>query len=199
MNDVRIRAGLWLLAIGALAPTAFVSLSGDTGAEVTSGLVDNAVRLQLGGIIATFVAAGLIAAAVSLGRTLPGLSGAVVGVAGTAVAVFYGAYYATFAAAAVVGNQMLEEPGAGLGEGSLLALNLVEIARYAPTLALVVAAVAARRSLSKPVWVFAAVLAVATVFPMTTWAAAIVAPAWLAVAAAGAGARTMAAEPVLTH
>lgn len=199
MNDIRIRAGLWLLAIGALAPTTIVGFSGDTGAEVTTGLVDNATRLQLGGIIATFVAAGLIAAAVSLGRTLPGLSGAVVGVAGTAVAVFYGAYYATFAAAAVVGNQMLEEPGAGLGESSLLALNLVEIARYAPTLALVGAAVVARRSLSRPVWVFAAVLAVATVFPMTTWAAALVAPAWLAVAAAGTTARTLAPEPVLTH
>lgn len=196
MNEMRIRIGFWLLAVAALAPVMLVSFPGDTGGEITAGIVDDAMTLQLGGIIATFVAAGLLAAAASLGRALPGLAGAVVGAAGSAVTVLFAAYYATFAAAGVVGGQMLDDPGAGLGESALLALNLVEITRYAPTLALLVAAVACREFLPKPVWVAAVVLAVATVVPLTTWAAAIAAPAWLAVAAAS-GVRLPEREPAL--
>ena len=74
---------------------------------------------------------------------------------------------------------MLDDPGPGLGEAASLMVNLTEITRYAPGLALVVAVVAARRMLPRGVWIPASVLAVMTVFPMTTWLAALLIPVWL--------------------
>lgn len=59
--------------------------------------------------------------------------------------------------------------GAGLGEGTLVAVNLVEMSRYAPGLALVVAALVARKALGKPLAISAGVLLLMMVIPFTTW------------------------------
>jgi hypothetical protein len=170
--------------IGAVAAFAMSQLRGDSGAEVTAGLVDDAVLLTAGSIIAALAASCLVLAAVRLGRAVGGDLGATLITSGAAVAVLFSAYYATFGAGAVVATQSLADPGAGLGESALLLLNLVEITRYAPTLVLAVAAVAARRMLPRPVWIAAAVIAVMTVLPFTSWVAALLAPVWLGASAA---------------
>ena len=56
------------------------------------------------------------------------------------MAMMYALYYSSFGAGAIVAAQMLSEPGAGVGEATALLVNLTEVARYAPGLALVVAA-----------------------------------------------------------
>ena len=96
----------------------------------------------------------------------------------------YAAYYASFGAAALVATQMLDDPGAGVGEAASLLVNLTEITRYAPGLSLVVAAVVARRFLPRGVWMTAAALAAMTVFPLTSWLAALLIPLWLGLCAA---------------
>lgn len=170
--------------VGAVAAFALSELRGDSGAEVTAGLVADAGPLTAGSIIAVLAAAGLVLAAVRLGRAVGGGLGATVTTAGAAVAVLFAAFYATFGAGAVVATQSLADPGPGLGESALLLLNLVEITRYAPTLVLAVAAVVARRVLPRPVWIAAAVIAVLTVVPFTSWVAALLAPVWLGASAA---------------
>lgn len=172
-------------ALLAAVPFFLAQLTGDTGAEITAGAVDDAVPLQTAGILAVLAAAGLVYAAARLGRAVGGEAGRTVAAAGVAVAVLYAAYYAVFGAAGVVASQMLDDPGAGLGESASLLLNLVEITRYAPGLALVVAAVVARRRLSRSIWVSAAVLAVMTALPFTSWVAALLIPLWLGLSAAG--------------
>ncbi len=158
--------------------------SGDSGAAITQVLVEDRTTLTAGGLLAVLVAAGLLLAAVRLGRSVSGDTGRVVLVAGSGVALLYAAYYAVFGAGAVVAGQMLSDPGPGLGEASLLLLNMTEIARFAPGLALVVAAVVARRELPRGVWAPAAALLVLVLVPFTTWVAALLTPFWLAVAAA---------------
>ncbi len=64
-------------------------------------------------------------------------------------------------------------------------LNVVEITRYAPGLLLVAAVLVARRRLPRTITVPAAVLAALTVFPMTSWVAAVLIPVWLGIAAVG--------------
>lgn len=63
-------------------------------------------------------------------------------------------------------------------------LNVVEITRFAPGIALVVAVVAARRAFPKPVVIGAGVLAVLYLLPFTGWMAALVVAVWLGLAAA---------------
>ena len=180
-----------LICVAAAAATVPVflltSLTGDTGAEITAGLVDDAVALGVGSILAVLVSAALVLAAVRLGRSVPGDAGTVLLAAGCAVALMYAGYYAVFGAGGVVASQMLDEPGPGLGEATSLLLNIMEITRYAPGLALVAAAVAARRHLSRWIHVTAAVLLVLTLVPLTSWAAALLAPLWLALAGAAVG------------
>lgn len=171
----------------AVVPFALASFPGDSGAEVTDALVADATTLQLAGIVAVLAAAGLFLAAVRLGDSIGGLAGRVTTSAGTAVALMFGIYYATFAAAGVVATQTFDTPGAGLGESALLVLNVAEIARYAPGLVVVVAAVAARGRLSKGIWIPAAVLGVLTLTPFTSWIAALLIPLWLGLAAAFSG------------
>ena len=180
-----------LICVAAAAATVPVflltSLTGDTGAEIAAGLVDDAVALGVGSILAVLVSAALVLAAVRLGRSVPGDAGTVLLAAGCAVALMYAGYYAVFGAGGVVASQMLDEPGPGLGEATSLLLNIMEITRYAPGLALVAAAVAARRHLSRWIHVTAAVLLVLTLVPLTSWAAALLAPMWLALAGAAVG------------
>ena len=180
-----------LICVAAAAATVPVflltSLTGDTGAEIAAGLVDDAVALGVGSILAVLVSAALVLAAVRLGRSVPGDAGTVLLAAGCAVALMYAGYYAVFGAGGVVASQMLDEPGPGLGEATTLLLNIMEITRYAPGLALVAAAVAARRHLSRWIHVTAAVLLVLTLVPLTSWAAALLAPMWLALAGAAVG------------
>jgi len=186
-RDVAVRVACAVAALGALVPFALCGLHGKSGAAITSNLVEDATHQQLGSIVASLVAALLVPAALRLSRRTDGLSGAVIGAAGVAVAVLYGAYYASYGAAALVGAQMLDDPGPGLGEAASLMVNLTEITRYAPGLALVAAVIASRKMLPRGVWVPAAVLAVMTVFPITTWLAALLIPVWLGAAAAAVG------------
>jgi hypothetical protein len=168
-------------AVGAVAPFALLELTGDSGAEITAGLVDDRLTLILGTYVAVLVSAGLFVAAVHLGRRVPDVGGALVTAAGSAVALMYAAYYGVFGAGAVIASG---ESGPGLGEAAWHALNLMEIARYAPGLALVVAGVAAGASLPRAVRVTAAVLVVLTLVPLTSWVAALLIPVWLGVSAA---------------
>lgn len=169
--------------------------SGETGAAVTDVLVEDRATLISGSLMAVLVAAGLMLATVRLARSVAGDAGRVMAVAGGGVALLYAAYYSVFGAGAVVASQMLADPGPGLGEASYLLLNMAEIARFAPGLALVAAAVVARRELPRGLWVTAAALLVLVFVPFTTWVAALLTPAWLAVAGARSGRVTAAADP----
>jgi hypothetical protein len=170
--------------------------SGDSGSAVTRVLVEDGTALTAGSLLAVLVAAGLLLSAVRLGRSVGGDAGRVVLVAGSGVALLYAAYYGVFGAGAVVAGQMLSDPGPGLGEASVLLLNMVEIARFAPGLALVAAAVVARRELRRGVWGTAVALLVLVFVPFTTWVAALLTPLWLAVAAAFPGAAATARTAV---
>lgn len=171
-------------AAGTLPVLALAQLTGDSGAEITSNLVDDSVPLMSGSILAVLVASVLFLAAVRVGRAVGGDAGAVVTTAGSAVALMYAGYYAVFGAGGVVATQMLDEPGAGLGEAASLLLNVMEVARYAPGLALVAAVLVAGQQLPRWVRITAGVLAVMTLFPMTSWVAALLIPLWLGATAA---------------
>ncbi len=171
-------------ATGTVAPFAMSELTGDSGADITAGLVDDAMLLMSGSIIAVLVAAGLFLAAVRLGRRIGGDPGILVTAAGSAVALMYAGYYAVFGAGGVVADQMLAEPGPGLGEATSLLLNIMEIARYAPGLALTVAVLAAGRHLPRWVRITAGFLAFLTLVPFTSWVAALLIPLWLGAVAA---------------
>lgn len=162
----------------ALVPFALCSFSGETGAQIPADLVENASKLQLGAAVAGGASALLVVAAVRLGRRA---GCPVLTAAGIAVAVLFAAYYASFGAGGVVAGLMLENPGASVGEGTALLVNMTELARYGVSLAVTGAAVAARATLPKGVWITAAVLAVLTVVPFTSWAAALLTPLWLGV------------------
>lgn len=161
--------------------------TGDAGAAVTAVLVEDRTALTAGSLLALLVSAGLILSAVRLARSVSGDPGRVLLVAGSGVALLYAVYYGVFGAGAVVATQMLADPGPGLGEASLLLLNMAEIARFAPGLALVVAAVVARGELPGALWGTAAALLVLVLVPFTTWVAALLTPVWLAVAGARRG------------
>jgi hypothetical protein len=181
-RSARIVCGL--AAAAAVVPFALASFSGDSGAEITAGLIDETVPLTVASIVAVLASAGLFLAAVRLSQAIGGVAGRVAAGAGAAVALMFALYYSTFGAAAVVASQMLEEPGAGLGEAASLLLNLAEVTRYAPGLALVAAAFVARRRLPRVVGISAGVLAFLTIVPLTSWVAALLIPLWLAASAA---------------
>jgi hypothetical protein len=161
--------------------------TGETGASVTDVLVEDRATLISASLMAVLVAAGLMLATVRLARSVAGDAGRVMVVAGGGVALMYAVYHGVFGAGAVVASQMLADPGPGLGEASFLLLNMAEIARFAPGLALVAAAVVARRQLPRGLWVAAAALLVLVFVPLTTWVAALLTPAWLAMAGAWTG------------
>lgn len=188
-SETRMRLACALAAGGTLVPFALSSFGGDSGAEITASILDGATALQIGGYVAVLVSALLVLAAVRLAGRVGGTAGAVVLVSGAAVALMFVAYYAAFAAGAVVADQMLAEPGPGVGESTAVLVNLTELARYAPGLALVSAAVVARARLPRAVWGTAAALAVLTIVPMTSWVAALLVPLWLAVSAAAISGR----------
>lgn len=163
--------------------------AGGTGAEVTAKLGDNAARYQLASILAILAAVPLALAAARLGRRIGGDAGRLGTLAGVLVAVLMTAYFSTYAAGVAVSEFVLEEAGPGVGESTLVLLNLVEFTRYAPGLLLVVAVLAARRRLPRAITVPAWVLLVLTIVPMTSWLAALLVPVWLGVAGALAGRR----------
>ena len=171
-------------AVGTLPVFAVTTLTGNSGAEITAGLVDDKLVLTLGTMLAVLVSAGLLVAAARLGRSVPGDTGTVIALSGAAVALMYAGYYAVFGAGAVVATEALADPGAGLGEASSLVLNVMEIARFGPGLALVAAAVAAGRFLPRGVRIAAGVRVLMTLVPLTSWVAALLIPLWLGVAAA---------------
>lgn len=186
----RIAAGVGLL--GSAMAAACVALLGDgagtgTGTDITATLLGSATRFQLTAIIAVYAAAALCVAAVRLGRRVGGDAGTLATLAGVAVSVLMAAYYATFAAGAVVADYVLTDAGPGVGESALVLLNVVEMTRYAPGLILVAAVLVRWRRLPKALTVPAAVLAAMTVFPTTSWVAAILIPIWLGLAAFGRG------------
>ena len=169
-------------AAGTLLPFTFSQLTGDTGAEITAGLVEDRTALVLGTYVAILVAAGLFVAAVRLGRSVSGATGALVTAAGVAVALTYAGYYSSFGAGAILADP--ETSGPGLGESAWLVLNVMELTRFAPGLALAGAAALAGRSLRRGVRIAAGVLAVMTLVPLTSWVAALLIPVWLGVSAA---------------
>lgn len=187
------RAGAAVCLVGAALALAVVPLMGglaaDTGAGLTEELGAKAGRFQGAALVAMLATAALLPAAVRLGRAIGGVGGGVAVVAGSAAALLMGAMYAAFASGAVVASLMLTDPSPAVGEGTLLMVNLVELARYAPGTALLVTAVVARRELPKPLVVTAALLLLLTLVPFTTWAVAIAVPAWLGVAGAVATGR----------
>ena len=154
----------------ALVPLALCSFSGETGAQITADLAQNASRLEAGAarfcrgrgpglhdrpdhrprraLHRRAAAALLVLPAVRLGRRA---GSTVLTGAGIAVAVLFAAYYASFGAGGVVAGMMLDDPGPGVGEGTALLVNMTELARYGVGLAVTVAAVAARAMRSRPI------------------------------------------------
>ena len=153
------------------------------GVPATEMFAEGSNRLLLAGILAAYAAAGLFLAAARLRQQLPGLAGTVAGLAGAAVALMLAVYTASFAAGAIV-TQMLDDPGNGVGEAALVLVNAADLARSAPSLALLLAAWAARRHLPRPASVTAVILAAMFVLPLTSWLAAFATPVWLGVAGA---------------
>lgn len=189
------RAAGPLMVLGAVAAAACffvlgIGERGGTGAEVLAHFEQHATRIQLASILAIYASLPLTLAAVTLGRRIGGDAGRLASAAGVAVAFLMAAYYSAYAAGVAVSQFVLDEAGPGVGESSLVLLNLVELSRYAPGLVLVGAVLVARRRLPRTVTVPAWVLLVAAVLPMTTWLAAILTPVWLGVAGALAGRST---------
>jgi hypothetical protein len=158
--------------------------AGGTGAEVTAKLGDDAGRYQLASILAIFTAVPLSLAAARLGRRIGGDAGRQATLAGVLVAVLMAAYFSAYAAGVSVAEFVLDEAGPGVGESTLVVLNLVEFTRYAPGLLLIGAVIAARKALPRSITIPAWVLLVLTLVPMTTWLAALIVPVWLGVAGA---------------
>lgn len=186
----RAAGPLMLLGSAATAACFFVlgiGESGGTGAEVLAHLDEHATRYQLASILAILASVPLVLAAVTLGRRIGGDAGRMASAAGVTVAFLMAAYYSAYAAGVAVAQFVLDEAGPGVGESSLVLLNLVELSRYAPGLVLVAAVLVARRRLPRTVTAPAWVLLVAMLLPMTTWLAAILTPVWLGVAGAVAG------------
>ena len=171
-------------AAGTVPVFALGALTGDTGAEITAGLADDSITVISCSILAVLVSAGLFLAAARLGRGAGSDAGPLVTLAGGAVALMYAAYYSVFGAGGIVASQMLTDPGAGLGEAASLLLNVMEVARYAPGLALVAAVLAAGPHLPRWVRVTSGVLVVTTLVPLTSWVAALLIPLWLGASAA---------------
>lgn len=172
-------------AAGTLVPLALSSFRGSTGDEITASLRAHTVSLQVGSAVAAVVAAGLLVAAMRLARSARERGGdptwvAVLAAAGGGVAVLYAAYYAAFAA----GTVAVAQPGAGTGEATAVLVNVAELTRYAPGLALLVAAWALRAVLPRAAGAVALALALLMLVPVTTWVVALVTPVWLGVAAA---------------
>lgn len=183
-GDGPVRIACAVGALLALVPLALCSFSGDTGAEITASVRDDAAALQGGAAAAALAGALLVVAALRLAASVPGLAGRVMAASGVATAVLFVAYYAAFGAAGVTADHVVTDPGAGLGEATAALVNMAELTRYAPGLALAGAAVAGRRHLPAGVWIVAVVLAVATLVPFTSWGAALLMPLWLGVSAA---------------
>lgn len=175
-------------ALGAAVAVAVVPLAGEAsgtdGSAVANDLVASAGPVQGAALLGCLGGAALILAAIRLGRQAGGLPGAVIAASGTAVSVLFVAYYAALASVAVVATNLYEQSSAGLGDAGLVMLNVVEITRFAPGIALVVAVLVSRRSFPKPVVVGAGVLTVLYLLPFTSWIAALAVAVWLGLAAA---------------
>jgi hypothetical protein len=176
-------AGFWLLLSNPISAAA-------AGDGVTPMLITRSTLLQGIALLAVFASAALIPAALRLGEAVGGAAGRVAAAAGCATAVLLAAYIGSFAAGAMTATMLLDSPGAGVGEATLVIANVTELARYGPSLALTAAVVTARGRLSRATWIPAAALAVLLIVPVTAWLAAIIVPAWLGIAAATIRANT---------
>lgn len=176
------------LAAGLASAAAFaiqgIGERGGTGEDVTARLGENAGAYQGASILAIYASLGLCLAAQRLGRRIGDDAGSLAAAGGVAVAFLMAAYFSVYAAGASVAEYVLDEAGPGVGEGTLVSLNLVDLARYAPSALLLGAVLAAWNRLPRAVTVPAMVLMVALVLPMTAWLAALAIPVWLGVTAA---------------
>lgn len=180
-------AGFWLMLANPISAAA-------AGDGVTGMLATRAPLLQGMALLAVFASAALIPAALHLGSAVGGAAGKTIAAAGAATAVLLVAYIGSFAAGAMTATMLLENPGAGVGEATLVIANVAELARYGPSLALTAAVIAARHRLGRATWLPAAALTLLLVIPITTWLAAIIVPAWLGIAAATARPHTNTAQ-----
>jgi hypothetical protein len=164
-------------------------LSSTTGAGTTDDLLANDMRMHGVAWLAALACAGLILAATRLSRSAGGGSGRVIAASGASVAVLMLAYYASFAAGSTVATNGITDPGAGLGEATLVVLNAFSLTMVGPALALLVAT-AASPTLPRTSRATGALLAVLLLVPFTYWIANLLIPLWLGlVAATGSGRR----------
>jgi hypothetical protein len=157
-------------------------LSSTTGAGITEGLISNNMRMRAVAWLAALACAGLILASTRLSRSAGGTTGRVIAASGASVAVLMLAYYASFAAGSGVATNLITDPGAGLGEATLVVLNAFSLTMVGPALALLVAA-AVSPDLPRPTRVTGALLAVLLVVPFTFWIANLLMPLWLGLVA----------------
>jgi len=160
-------------------------LSSTTGAGITDDLISNDTRLHAVAWLAALACAGLILASTRLSRSAGGTTGRVIAASGASVAVLMLAYYASFAAGSVVATNGVTDPGAGLGEATLVILNTFSLTMIGPAFALLVAA-SASPTLPGPSRVTGALVAVLLVVPFTYWIANLIIPLWLGLVAARA-------------
>ncbi|WP_148571913.1 hypothetical protein [Nocardioides caldifontis] len=171
-------------AVGTFVPFAMLEITGDSGAEMTAGLVDDVTLLMSGSMVAVLVAAGLFVAAARLGKAVGGEPGILVTATGSAVALMFAGFYAVFGAGGVVAAEVMAEPGPGVGEATSVLLNTMEIMRYAPGLALTAVVLLAGARFPRWVRGTAAFLVLLTLVPFTSWVAALLIPLWLPAVAA---------------
>jgi hypothetical protein len=157
-------------------------LSSTTGAGITDDLMSNNMKMHAVAWVAALACAGLILASTRLSRSAGGSPGRVIAASGASVAVLMLAYYASFAAGSAVATDLITDPGAGLGEATLVVLNAFSLTMVGPALALLVAA-AVSPDLPRPTRVTGALLAVLLVVPFTFWIANLMIPLWLGLVA----------------
>jgi hypothetical protein len=157
-------------------------LSSTTGAGITEDLISNDMRIHAVAWLAALACAGLILASTRVSRSAGGATGRVIAASGASVAVVMLAYYASFAAGSVVATNGVTDPGAGLGEATLVVLNTFSLTMVGPAFALLVAA-AASPTLPRASRVSGALVAVLLVVPFTYWIANLIIPMWLGLVA----------------
>jgi hypothetical protein len=157
-------------------------LSSTTGAGITEDLISNDMRIHAVAWLAALACAGLILASTRVSRSAGGATGRVIAASGASVAVVMLAYYASFAAGSVVATNGVTDPGAGLGEATLVVLNTFSLTMVGPAFPLLVGA-AASPTLPRASRVSGALVAVLLVVPFTYWIANLIIPLWLGLVA----------------
>jgi len=159
-----------------------------TGARATQELVAADFRLHAAAWLGMVACAGLLVGVVRLRRVVAGSRGRLLMISGALCSVLMLAYYASWAAGSGVATYTLVDPGPGVGEATLVALNAFSLALMGPALALVATAATAHE-LHPAARATGGILAVALLVPFTAWMANLLLPAWLGIVAATAGTR----------